>query len=344
MKKPVKVLLWIVGILVVLVVLLVASLPFLLGPTVRTVATSVVPQITGCEFKMESCSINPFSGRLRIAGFALKNPKGYDEPDAVSFESLGVDLDVASLATKKIHVYDISLEKPFVSYVFDKEGTNNFDRILAAVQSKMAKGEKPEAKKDEAKKGEAGETPKVLIDRISINGTKVKYRMITLPIPVPTLTKIGYGKDDEKPEDAKGASFGEAADQVWGSVKDKFTSVGGALGNAAGAVTDGAANALKGAANLVGVGEGSAVGNAAAKTTEAATEAAKKTTEAAAEAAKKTTDAAAAVATKTADAAKETAAKAADTAAKAAEATTGAVKDGAKAVGEGLKKLNPFGK
>ncbi len=332
MKKPVKVLLWIVGILAVLVVLLIASLPVLLGPTVRTVATNVVPQLTGCEFKMESCSINPFSGKVRIAGFALKNPKGYDEPDAVSFESLGVDLDVASLATKKIHVYDISLEKPFVSYVFDKEGTNNFDRILAAVQSKMAKGEKPEAKKDETKKDE-GEAPKVLIDRISINGTKVKYRMITLPIPVPTLTKIGYGKDDEKPEEAKGASLDEAANQVWGSVKDKFTSVGGALGNAAGAVTDGAANALKGAANLVGVGEGSAVGNAAAKTTEAA-----------AEAAKKTTEAAAAVATKTADAAKETAAKAADTAAKAAEATTDAVKDGAKAVGEGLKKLNPFGK
>ena len=327
MKKPVKILLWLLIIVVILFAAVIACLPLILGPTVRTVATTVVPQLTGTEFLMDSCSINPYTGKLSINGFALKNPKGYDEPDAVRFESLNVAIEVGSLLTKKIHVYEIALEKPFVSYVFDDEGTNNFDRILATLDSKMKKDEtKKEEKKDEK---EAGDAPKVLIDKISISGTKVKYRKLTLPIPVPTLTKIGYGSGDdkEKKEEAKGATLEEARDAVWNSVKDKFTDVGGLVGNAAGAaagavtdvagqaagaVTDaagkigeGAANALKGAANVVGAGD------AAAKAGEAAA--------------------------KTAGAAKEAATKAAD-------AATGAVKDGAKAVGEGLKKLNPFGK
>ena len=340
MKKPVKILLWLLAIVAILIILAVASLPLILGPTVRSVATSVVPQLTGTEFQMDSCSINPYTGKLSINGFALKNPKGYDEPNAVSFESLNVAVEVGSLLTKKIHVYEIVLEKPFASYVFDDEGTNNFDRILANVNSKLKKDEKKEEKVE--KKEEAGEAPKVLIDKLVINGTKVKYRKLSLPIPLPNLTKIGYGTGDDKAkEEAKGATLEEVRDQIWkeakSSVPDLGNIVGGATdavknvaGAAAGVVTgaastvtdaagkvgEGAANALKGAANLVGAGD------AAAKTGE--------------------------VATKTVDAAKETAAKAGeaakDAAAKAAEATTGAVKDGAKAVGEGLKKLNPFGK
>ena len=309
MKKPVKILLWLLAVLAILIVAAIACLPLLLGPTVRRVATSVVPQLTGTEFQMESCSINPYTGKLSISGFALKNPKGYDEPDAVRFESLNVAVEVGSLVTKKIHVYEIALEKPFVSYVFDKEGTNNFDRILATLESKLKKDEtKSEEKKDEK---EAGEAPKVLIDKISINGTKVKYRMVTLPIPLPTLTKIGYGSGDDKnkKEEASGATIEEVRDAVWNSAKDNFKGVGGLVGNAAGAaagaVTDvvgnvgeGAANVLKGAANAVGAG----------------------------------------------DAAAKTAGAVKDGAVKAADAATGAVKDGAKAVGEGLKKLNPFGK
>ncbi len=323
MKKPVKIILWsVLGLFLLLVVALLAN-PLWLGPVVKTTAKSIVPGMTGCEFELKDCSLNLYTGKFRMEGLNLKNPKGYDEPSAVSFESLDVELDMGSLATKKIHVVDITLEKPFVSYVFDKEGTNNFDRILAYLQSKQ--GPKEEQPKEE-KQAENKDAPKVLIDRLAINGTKVKYRMITLPIPVPTLTKIGYGKDDEKPEAAKGATFAEAGEAVWTSVKDKFTGVGGVVGGAASAVTEGAANALKGAANLVGAGADSKVGQAATKAAEATTGAVKDGAKAAT------------------GAVKDGAKAAADTAAKAAEATTDAVKDGAKAVGEGLKKLNPFGK
>jgi hypothetical protein len=317
MKKTIKVALWVVAALALLLAAVVLAMPFWLGPTVRGVANSVVPGMTGCEFRLEQCDINPYSGKISLGGLSLKNPKGFDTPDAVSFESLKVELSFASLLSDKIHVYDITLDKPFVSYVFDGNGTNNFARIAEYVASKSDSSKKKEEKT--AKDDKPG--PRVLIDRLCINGTKVKYRMVTLPIPVPTFTKIGYGSDGEQKEsaaEAKGATFEETGDLVWNSVKDKFVSVGGAVGAvgdaAAGAVKgvgDAAAGVLKGAAGTVGVGEGSAVGGAA---------------------------------TKAADATKNAAAATVDSASKAVGATTDAVKDGAKAVGEGLKKLNPFGK
>ncbi len=337
MKKLIKIVLWTIAIILVLTIVAVLAIPLWLGPTVRGVANSAVPSLTGCEFKLDQCDINPYSGKIFLGGLSLKNPKGFDEPEAVSFESLKIDLSFASLLTDKIHVNDITLEKPFVSYVFDGEGTNNFERIAAYVEAHSGSEKKEKKAKDDDKK----DGPKVLIDRLCINGTKVKYRKVLIPIPVPTFTKIGYGKDDDKKkvddknkektesaEEAKGASFEEAGELIWDSIKDKFSVSGavGAVGDAAAGavgavgeaatgavkgVSDAAAGAVKGAANLVGVGEGTAVGNAASKATEAT---------------------------------KNAAAAAADTATKAVGATTDAVKDGAKAVGEGLKKLNPFGK
>ena len=337
MKKLIKIVLWTIAIILVLTIVAVLAIPLWLGPTVRGVANSAVPSLTGCEFKLDQCDINPYSGKIFLGGLSLKNPKGFDEPEAVSFESLKIDLSFASLLTDKIHVNDITLEKPFVSSFFDGEGTNNFERIAAYVESKSGSSEKKEKEeKDDEKAG-----PKVLIDRLCINGTKVKYRKVLIPIPVPTFTKIGYGKDDDKKkgddknketkepaEEAKGASFEEAGELIWDSIKDKFsvsgavgavgdaatgaaTAVGGAAVDAVKGVGNVATDAVKGAANLVGVGEGTAVGNAASKATEAT---------------------------------KNAASAAADTATKAVGATTDAVKDGAKAVGEGLKKLNPFGK
>ena len=259
MKKPVKILLWLLIIVVILFAAVIACLPLILGPTVRTVATTVVPQLTGTEFQMDSCSINPYTGKLSINGFALKNPKGYDEPDAVRFESLNVAVEVGSLLTKKIHVYEIVLEKPFASYVFDDEGTNNFDRILANLNSKLKKDEQEEKVE---KKEDAGEAPKVLIDKLVINGTKVKYRKLSLPIPLPNLTKIGYstGDDKSKQEEAKGATFEEVRDQVWKEMKGSVPSLGDVVGGATDAVKN-----VAGAAAGVVTGAASTVTDAAGK-------------------------------------------------------------------------------
>ena len=80
--------------------------------------------------------------------------------------------------------------------------------------------------------------------------------MLTLPIPVPTLTDIG--------KKSNGATFSEAVNSVWEKMQGSFTSIGSGLGSAASALGDGATNALKGAANLLGSGKDGAAGGAKA--------------------------------------------------------------------------------
>ena len=312
MKKLLKMLLWTIGGLLLLIVIAGLFTPFWLGPAVCGVANKVVPDMTGCDFKMDGCSVNPYTGKLSVTGLKLSNPKGYDTPEAVSFDSLNVHLDMSSLTTKKIRIYEIALEKPFVSHVFDGEGSNNFERIAAHVEAQGDGSEKKDKEKDAEKDDK--DAPKVLIDKLVINGTKLKYRSLpAVAIPLPTFTKIGYGSDGDAAKDAEkadGATFEEAGEVVWKAVKEKVPSIGDAVG----AVGNAAAGAVGAAANVAG--------EAASKAGDAAKNIAGGATDAASKAVDATTDAAK----------------------KAVGATTDAVKDGAKAVGDGLKKLNPFGK
>ena len=265
MKKPMKIVLCLLGGILVLALLAIVSLPLWVGPVAAGAARSVVPSLTGCDFKLERISLNPFSGKFRLVEAHLANPKGYDTPDAFSVGEVRVDVEVASLLTDTIHFRDISIDRPFVSYVFDEAGSNNFDRIMASVQQKLGPSEKKEAKKEEEKKG----GKKVIIDRLSIDGTKVKYRFLTLPIPVPTLTNIG--------KDSGGATPEEVRETVWSKIKDSFSSVGSGIGSAAGALGKGATNALKGAADLF---KGDAVKDGAKATTKALDDGAKAATKA----------------------------------------------------------------
>ena len=271
MNKKVKIAGYVVGGLLATVVVLVLALPLWIGPVVTGVANGVAPKILGTDFKLEKFALNPYSGKIFIGGVNLSNPKGFDEPTAVSVESVSVALSFCSLLSNKIHVYDVTIEKPFVSYVNDAAGSNNFARILANLQSD--KEEKVEEKE------ESGSKKKFQIDRICINGTKVKVLMLpTLPIPVPTLTNIGSSEE--------GASAEEVKDSVWNSIKDKFGSAGAMMGSGLQSLGNGASNLLKGLGDA-----GSSSGDSAKKAIENVGDSAKKATEALGDSAKKASEA-----------------------------------------------------
>ena len=130
MKKVLK---WLgLGVLalVALVVVLVLALPLWIGPVATGVANCVAPRLLGTAFHLDAFALNPYTGRIFIGGVALSNPPGYDEPMAVSVDAVNVSLSFPSLLSQKIRVYDVAIENPYVSYVNDAGGTNNFDRIL----------------------------------------------------------------------------------------------------------------------------------------------------------------------------------------------------------------------
>ena len=213
MKKSVKIFLWVLGGLVGLVALALLSLPLWIGPTVASVARCVVPSYTGCDFRLESFRLNPFTGRLQLVEAHLSNPRGFSQPEAFSVATVRVDVAVGSLFSSTVHVREIAIEGPFVGY-FSANGTNNFAAILANVEAKMG----PSEKTPTGAEGKEGAGKKVIIDRFRLAGTRVNLGMLPLAIPTIELTDIG--------KDTGGATFKEVCDAVWANLAKFVTGVG----------------------------------------------------------------------------------------------------------------------
>ena len=233
MKKVFKIIVWTVGISLALILLLLLLSPFWLGQTAGMVANAVVPGITGTDFNVEKIRINPYTGTLRVEKLRLANPKGYDAEDAVALDLLFVKLSPCSVIESTIKIQEVTLENPYVSYL-DANNTNNFEAILANVNA-GAEEEEPKAEEKE-EKPEEGEGKKVVIDRLSISGTRVRYGMITLPIPTIVLTGLGASQG--------GVTFESVGLEIWEKIKGSFTSVGGAIGGALKSLGDGATDLL----------------------------------------------------------------------------------------------------
>ena len=367
LRRALKWLLWFLG----FVLLAVLTLPLWINPVGTSLAGAIVPSFTGTAFNLERLNLNPYTGKLLVSGVRLANPEGYAEKDAFTLGSLSVDVEVSSLLSDTIHVRDVTVDAPFASYVLDAQGSNNIERILAAVNEKLGpkkeKKEKSETKvvvdkvtvknvravigtgafelvslvvtdfgttnalvklddmklvnpdgfpepnafslkslsigvetadlkkkpivfhdiivdstyaglvyndagesnfdvilkpfkggeekagkkdgaaSDEKKDGTEDDTPRVAIDKLDITGTKVQYRKVTLPIPLPTFNDIG--KDSKE-----GATLKEVADRVM----DKAKGAMGDLGNILGSFGNGATNLLGNATGIVASGLGGA--------------------------------------------------------------------------------------
>ena len=183
MRRIIKGLLWTIGGLLIFIILALLTLPLWINPVGTSLAGMIVPGYTDTAFNIERLNLNPYTGKLLVSGVRLANPEGYAEKDAFALGSLSVDLDVSSLMSKEIHVRDITIDAPYVSYVFDAAGSNNFDRILAAVNKKLGPKEKKEKEPSETK---------VVIDKVTIKN--VKAAVNTGRFELTSLVVTDFGK------------------------------------------------------------------------------------------------------------------------------------------------------
>ena len=201
--------------------------------------------------------------KIEVAGVKLVNPEGFPEPNAFSLKSLSIGLETGDLSKKPMVFHDIIVDSTYVGLVYNDAGDSNFDVILKPFKGdekkdETAADEKKDEKKDKKKDAAEDDTPHVVIDKLDIAGTKVQYRKVTLPVPLPTFTDIGKSSKD-------GASMKEVANQVWEKAKGSVSGLGdiaGAIGsgatnllsNAAGALATGATNVLSGATSVISDG------------------------------------------------------------------------------------------
>jgi len=314
MKKPVKIILWLLAIIFGGALLLILSTPLWLGPLSTSLANSLGPKYTGTKFNVAKIHINPLTGSLRVEDFHLGNPEGYDAEDAVSVGKLSVDIAPFALLGNRLHVKNIDVIDPYASYL-GNDGTNNFDAIVANIKKNLGieeKAETEEAKDEAAEKDEEKDGMKVTIDRLHIEGVKFKMGIMpAIPIPIP-ITLTDLGTKDEEGKDADGLTMKEMASVVSSKVSESFSKVGGGVMNLFGSGAKSVGDAASG------------LGDGAMKAAGVAGDAVKSVGSGAADAAGKATDVAKSVGSGAADAA----GKAVDMAG-----------DAAKSVGDGAKNL-----
>lgn len=263
MKKALKFLKWTAIILVVLVVVVVITLPLTITPIVKGAAAAASAK-SGTQITVSNVGLNPFTGGLTINGLKVHNPKGYSDNEAFAVDKVAVALNVASLGSDVIEIKEITILAPAIRYE-SKGGKSNFDVISEAF---AAKGEKKKEEKPAKEATASGPDKKVIIRKFHLGGTKVVVATgltmgAGIPVPTPDLTLTDIGAK------SGGVTAIEAVGEVLTSMVSGISKAAtGAVGGAAGLMTDGMKDAAGAVKELFGSGEkksGKDVNEAASK-------------------------------------------------------------------------------
>ncbi len=242
MKKTAKIL---VGLLVVLVVVLIAA-ELALDKVILKSFNSAAPDALGVPATLDNASLSLFRGKAALEGLHIGNPPGFNTPGLLDLASVSVRLDNASLLTDTIVIKEIAIHGLVVTYEKGLRDSN----LGALIESLSSEAEAQEA---EEKTGDEKPAKKVVIEKLSITGSRMNFSItgalgqsIPLPLPPITLTDLGKEKDGltvvEAIDHVLRAIAGAAGTAIAGSSKligDAF----GAIGDGAWAVGEGAVGA-----------------------------------------------------------------------------------------------------
>lgn len=179
-KKVLKISGIAIGVLLILVLLTVL---FWLGPTVKLVAENIGSKALGTPLTIDKLTINPRKGLLHLSDFSIANPDTFGRSNAVSLASLDVSIDMASLFSPTVVVHQVTMESPRFIYEQDS-ATDNIREFILNIHDFI--GHDPDAPPDpkeleeERKKREqearetTGAEPKiVIVESLEINDVQL---------------------------------------------------------------------------------------------------------------------------------------------------------------------------
>ena len=188
-KRILKFFMWLLVSLIVLVLLLLVTSPLWIGSVTVAVSNKLTPDYTGTKFYLDGAKLNIFSGNHAVRDLRLCNPEGFSATDAVSVASVTVGMSTLSLLSDTIHITDITVDSPYVSFL-DENETNNFAVITANVDEKVGPKEKKE--KEPGKK--------LALDKLKV--ANIKMRVVSkgvepLDLTIQDVSMDGFFQDNK---------------------------------------------------------------------------------------------------------------------------------------------------
>lgn len=241
------------------------------GDLIKSAVETIGSDATQAKVTLNSVDLDMFQGTGGMSGLIVGNPKGFKSPSAFELGSISLQIDKDSIGKNPIVIKSIAITGPVVTY--EKAGdTSNVDAIKANVDS-YAKKFGGSGGGETKKEASSGEEQKLVIERLTITGGKVKLnagilgdKSLDASLPDITLTDIGKDSGGSSPAAVTKAVIdkltagimsinpekliGNAAKMMEGAVKGATDAMKGATegaGDAVKGVSEGAGKAMEGA-------------------------------------------------------------------------------------------------
>ena len=274
-KKIAKIALTVLIVLVVLVLLLLWQLDRVAATATRTVGSA----ITGTKVDVESISIRPLAGSVKIKGFTVGNAEGFHNPTAIKVGNLHVAINTSSVLTDKIVVDHLEISDVAIDMEYGISKGSNLDALLKNVEKNTgADKKKAQAAKEEKQAEDKPAAQKqVVIRKLILKNSKVTVSsgMLKTTMSIP-LVPISMENVGEKTDMA--GAIQEVLVRIMAEIANvvNFDAIGKGIVSGADAVGKGivsGADAVGKGANAVGKGivsgvegAGEAVGGAVTET------------------------------------------------------------------------------
>jgi len=211
----------IVAVIIIVIAVTIGVLYFNLDKVIVAAVEKYGTEVTKTDVVLNEVDLDITSGKGALKGFSIANPSGFEDGNAVQFNTVAVAINMSDTNDKLIHIEEIRVEQPAITYEVN-ESSNNLDTIRNNVDQFMkdnglAGGDKPADESSE-------EGPKIIIDNIYINGGKVSVKSPALlnqkiEGSLPDIHMKDIGKEEG------GASPAEVAAQIVNEISGKAMAV-----------------------------------------------------------------------------------------------------------------------
>ncbi|MBI5623043.1 MAG: hypothetical protein HY924_04610 [Elusimicrobia bacterium] len=220
-----------------------------LGALVKLAVETVGPKVTGAVVRLDRAQLSPLSGKGRLSGLFIGNPKGFRTESAFKLHDVAVSVDLKSLASDCVKVHEVLVDGPEITMELAKGGSN-LARLQKNVESSAPASSQPEAKASEP----AGKELKLEVGLFKVTNAKLHLSMgvlhgkdVTVPLPDIELRNIGRDKGGASVKETVAVMLGA----VTRSAMNAAAGAGGLLKDGAGVLRGAGKSAASGASKLV---------------------------------------------------------------------------------------------
>lgn len=178
MKRLLKIVLIVFGVLVALIVAAAIILPFVVDPNqYKDEIEALVEQKTGREFTLKGdieLSVFPWLG-VEIGAAKLANAKNFPDKPMLAFQHAGVSVRLLPLLTGEIKIGTVSLDGVRVRLAINESGKSNWQSLVKHLTTGDKKSDQPQQKKPDTQNGEGG----LPVSDLSIGAIEVTDAAIT---------------------------------------------------------------------------------------------------------------------------------------------------------------------